>query len=296
MRPESAATSLRGRTVVVTGASSGIGRATATRLGALGARVVLAARDENGLDTTREAVLAAGGDALVVPTDVAHAEHMRQLAGQAIRWSGDGVYAWINNAGVGTYGYIDQFSAEELHRVIDVNLLGEIYGSRVILPHLVERGEGVIVNVGSILSEIPFPAMAPYVATKYGVRGFTESLRMELKHRAPGVRVCLVEPASVDTPFYRHALSRFGAMPKPVPPVFGVERVAEEIARLVLEPRTKAVAPRIGSVFTFAHRLAPAPIQWLLGGRRGLRLIRSGRPGVPDNNLFAPSQTPGTRR
>ncbi len=246
---------------MVTGASSGIGRATAMRLGALGGRVVLAARDENGLDATREAVLASGGDALVVPADVAHAEHMRQLAAQAIRWSGDGVYAWINNAGVGTYGYIDQFSAEELHRVIDVNLLGQIYGSRVILPHLVERGEGVIVNIGSILSEIPFPAMSPYVAT----------------------------------PFYRHALSRFGAMPKPVPPVFAVERVAREIARLVLEPRTKAVAPRIGSVFTFAHRLAPAPVQWLLGGRRGLRLIRSDRPGVPENNLFAPSQTPGPR-
>lgn len=287
-RNDLARSSLRGRTVVVTGASSGIGRATATYLGQHGVRIVLASRDEGGMGLARDAIVEAGGEALVVPTDVSHPEQMRQLAEQAIRWSDGNVFGWVNNAGVGTYGYIDQFSAEELRRLFEVNLLGQVYGSRMILPHLIERGVGVIVNVGSILGEVPFPAMAPYVASKFAVRGFTESIRLELKTRAPGIRVCLVEPASISTLFYQHALSRMGVMPRPVWPVFRPQRVAAHIAGLLAEPRPTTTVPRIGSMLTLAHRLAPGGVQWLLA-RRGLAMIRSDRPDIRSNNLFEPS-------
>lgn len=114
------------------------------------------------------------------------------------------------------------------------------------------RGEGVIVNVGSVLGEVPFPAMAPYVASKHGIRGFTSSLGLELKGRAPGVRVCLVEPGSIRTPTYDHALSRLGVRPKPVLPVFRADQVAMAIAGLLGNPRSAAFAPSVAGLFALS--------------------------------------------
>ena len=167
--------------VVITGASSGIGRATAVRFGAAGASVVLAARNEVALQEAAREVEHAGGIALVMPTDVAKWEQVERLATRAVDRFGR-VDTWVNNASVSEYATVEQMTIEEIERIIQVNLLGMIYGVKAALPHLKRQRQGTIVNVSSVVGERAVPLQSVYVATKHGIKGFTESLRLELEH------------------------------------------------------------------------------------------------------------------
>ena len=238
---------LREQVLVITGASSGIGRATAVEAGRRGAAVVLAARNVRGLHEAAAEVERAGGVAHAVATDVAEYAQVERLANETVERFGR-IDTRVNNAAVGLYATVEQASPDELVRVVQVNLMGSIYGIKAVLPHLRRQGGGTIVTVGSALGERAVPLQAPYVAAKHGLKGFTESLRMELEREGANVNVTLIEPSSINTPFFRHARSKLGVKPRPMPPVYQPEVVAEAILAAAEHPRRDVVVGEAGKL------------------------------------------------
>ncbi len=224
---------LRGQVVVVAGASSGIGRSTARLLGEAGARVVLAARRAELLEQAAEEVRAAGGEALVVPTDLTIPEQLDRLVAAAIERFG-GIDAWIGMAGVGVYGRFERVPADEFRRVMEVDFFAHVESARRVLPHFRAHGFGRLVFVGSVSSEAAAPLVSAYVASKRALLGFAQSLREELHAEGAPIFVTTVLPESVDTPFYAHARSHLtDDVPRPIPPVLAPSKVAQAIVSVL---------------------------------------------------------------
>jgi NAD(P)-dependent dehydrogenase (short-subunit alcohol dehydrogenase family) len=257
--------SLDDATVVITGASSGIGAATAYALARRGADVVLAARSEEALHRVAARCQELGGQALVVPTDVTDPEAVRRLAARAAAEFGR-VDAWINNAAVGAVGLFDEIPIEEFRRVVAVNLLGVVYGTKAALPWLDAAGGGVLVNNASMLAEAAMPYQSAYNATKHGIRGLADTVRQELRVTGRrNISICTVLPATIDTPFFRHAANHSGRELTPPPPVYPPEVVAETIVRLLRRPRREAYAGGAARLLGLQWRFAPALAERLLG-------------------------------
>ncbi len=272
--------------VVITGASSGIGSATAHELAARGAAVVIAARGGDALHTVADDCRRLGGRALAVPTDVADPSQVVNLAARAAAEFGR-IDAWVNNAAVSAYGLTDQVPAEEFRRVVEVNLLGTAYGVQAALPYLVVGGGGVLVNNASVLAEVTMPYQAAYNAAKHGVRGLSDTLRQELRvtgHRE--VSVCTVLPATIDTPFFRTAANHTGRALRPAPPVYPPDLVARTIARLLLRPRREVYAGRAAALLGTSWRMLPGTTERLLGGYAARAQFRRGTTPVTSGNLF----------
>ena len=243
--------------VVVTGASSGIGRETALALGRRGARVAVAARNADALRSLVDEVRRLGSGAVAVPTDVADYAQVEALADRAVQEYGR-IDTWVNNAAVSAYGTVEQMTPEEIRRVIEVNLLGAVHGMKAALPHLQATGDGVLINVSSALGKRAVPLQAAYCAAKHGIVGFAEALRLELAHAGSRVTVVDVLPASINTPLFRHARSRLGVLPMPIPPVYEPRVVANAIVGAAEHPVREVFAGFAGRLMALGQRIRNA--------------------------------------
>jgi NAD(P)-dependent dehydrogenase (short-subunit alcohol dehydrogenase family) len=280
--------------IVITGASSGIGRESAIVLGGRGASVVLAARNKAALHEVAREVERLGGIAEVVVTDVADWPQVERLAQAAVRRFGR-IDTWVNNAAVSIYATVEELTVEEIERVLHVNLLGQIYGVKAALPHLTGQGRGTIINVASALADRAAPLQAAYCAAKHGVKGFTEALRLELARDHPGITVTLILPSSINTPLFSHARSKLGVKPQPIPPVYEPRVVAETILFAAEHPRRTIVAGGSGKLLVQAEKLSPTLLDWyLLQNERGFTQQRTDQPDDGQDNLFAPMSGTGS--
>lgn len=243
------------RVVVLTGASSGIGRAIAYQLAGQGTGLVLAARESESLEQAALDCWGRGSPVLAVPTDISEPKDIQGLADSAIEEFGR-FDVWANVAAVMAYGRSEDIPSDVFRRVIEVNLFGTIEGSLVAMRHFRPRGEGHLINVGSLYGRMTSPLVAPYVVSKFGVAGFTEVLRQETEE--PGVHVSLVLPGSVGSPIFRHAANFSGRQPRPVPPVADVERAAEAISQLVSRPKRAIVIGHTHQLMSWGRRLFPS--------------------------------------
>lgn len=225
---------LQDQVVVITGASSGIGLVTARMAAERGARLVLASRNGTALTELEQELSRKGAQAIHVAADVGREEDLRRVASEAVRRFG-GFDTWINNAGVSIYGKIMETSIDDMRRLFDTNLWGVVYGSRIAVEHLGQRG-GALINIGSVVSDRAIPLQGIYSASKHAVKAFTDSLRMELEQGALPVSVTLIKPTGIDTPYPKHAKNYMQYEPTLPPPVYAPELVAEAILHAAENP------------------------------------------------------------
>src|SRR5204862_1576938 len=222
--------------VVITGASAGVGRATARKFARHGGRIGLLARGTDGLKTARREVEDLGSEALVVPTDVANADQVESAAAQIEAKFGQ-IDIWINNAMTSVFSPIKQMTAAEFRRLPEVTYLGYVYGTLAALKRMLLRDRGVIVQVGSALAYRGIPLQAAYCAAKHAIKGFCDSLRCELLHDDSNVKVTMVQMPALNTPQFGWVKSRLPRKAQPVPPIFQPEVAAEAIYFAAHNPR-----------------------------------------------------------
>ena len=222
--------------VAITGASSGVGRAIARAFGAAGARVGLIARGTDGLNAAADEIRRAGGEALVLPTDVSHAPEV-QKAAHAIAEKWGRIDTWVNDAMVSVFSPVVEMTPEEYRRVTEVNYLGTVYGTLAALRYMAPANRGTIIQIGSALVYRSIPLQSAYCASKAAIRGFTDSLRSELMHDRSAVKVCMVQLPAVNTPQFDVVRTRLPRHPQPVPPIYQPEVIARAVLHLARHPR-----------------------------------------------------------
>src|SRR5512142_2795843 len=218
----------RDRVVVVTGASAGVGRAVARAFGQQGAKVGLIARTKEALDDAAREIERAGGEALVLPLDVADAEAVEKAADEVVaRWGR--IDVWVNDAMVSVFSPVKETKAEEYRRVTEVDYLGYVHGTKAALKHMLPRDHGHVIQIGSALVYRSIPLQSAYCASKAAIRGFTDSLRCELYHDGSHVKLTMVQLPAVNTPQFDVVRSRLPNHPQPVPPIYQPEVIARAV-------------------------------------------------------------------
>lgn len=282
---------MNGKVVVITGATSGIGRAGARELAARGWHVVLAGRRREALEQAALECRAAGGSAQSVPTDVSSEAEVRALAAAAMRHTGV-IDVWVNNAGVTLFGSLEESPMEEHRRVLEINLFGAMYGARAVLPIFRRQHRGVLINVGSVLSKIGQPFVPSYVISKFALNGLTEALRAELANE-PDIHICSLLPYAVDTEHFESGANHLGRDPHAMPPMLDPEAVGKAMAELAERPARERHVPRVAVLGIAAHALLPRAVERTIFD--SLSKWHFGNTIEQDStgNLFAPIRSDG---
>lgn len=241
--------------VVVVGANSGIGRETALRFAERGAKVVVAGRSLPALTELVHEIQSRGGEAAAHAADVSQHEQMQALADRAVELYG-GIDTWVHAAAVSVYAPFQATRPEEFRQVVEVNLVGQAYGAMAALPHLKRTG-GALIHIGSVESRRSFPLHSAYAASKHGMIGFIDALRMELRHDQTPISVTTILPAGINTPFFDKSLTRLGVKPRPSPPVYEPGLVAEAILYAAEHPVREIYVGGAGKLLEFLQRLSP---------------------------------------
>jgi NAD(P)-dependent dehydrogenase (short-subunit alcohol dehydrogenase family) len=274
--------------VVITGASAGVGRATARAFARQRACIGLLARGVEGLDAARAEVEKLGGQALVLATDVAVADQI-ETAAQAVEERFGPIDVWVNNAMASVFSPIKEMTAEEFRRVTEVTYLGYVYGTLSALRRMLPRNRGVIVQVGSALAYRGIPLQSAYCGAKHAIQGFVDSLRCELLHDKSNVRVSMVQMPALNTPQFSWVKSRLPRKPQPVPPIFQPEVAAEAILLAAHEDRPEIYVgwPTVKAIV--GNKIAPRFADWYLA-RMGYDAQQTGEPADAHrrDNLWEP--------
>ena len=272
---------------MITGATSGIGRAAAREFAGRGDRLVLAARSPATLAEVREECRTAGAVVLVVPTDITAPGAVDELGRAAVAEFG-GIDVWVHTAAVAAYGRFDELPERVFERVVRVDLLAAAAVARVALRHFRSASAGTLILTGSVLGHVTAPYMSGYVAAKWGVQGLARTLQQEARE-TPGVHVCLVNPGSVDTPVYRQAANYLGRIGRPPPPITTPERVARAIVHCADRPRREISVGRLNVVMRFGFTVLPGLYDALVGPLMRLAGL-SNQPVAPhDGIVFTPN-------
>jgi short-subunit dehydrogenase len=278
----------RKEVVVITGASAGVGRATAVAFARRGARVGLLARGREGLACAKTEVESAGGEALVVPTDVSDAQAVEEAARRVEEEFGP-VDVWVNNAMTSVFSPVKEMAPEEFRRVTEVTYLGTVYGTMAALRRMLPRGRGHIVQVGSALAYRAIPLQSAYCGSKHAIQGFTESLRSELIHDKSAVRLTMVQMPALNTPQFGWVKSRLPREAQPVPPIFQPEVAAEAIYYAAHHDREELWVGWPSMKAILGNKLVPRLLDRYLA-RTGFDSQQTDEPVSPDrkDNLFDP--------
>jgi short-subunit dehydrogenase len=279
---------LNQQVVVITGASSGIGLATAVAAAEEGAKLVLTSRSQDTLEELAQRINANGGEAIAVVADVAERQQVQQVAEAAISRFGR-IDTWINDAGLSIYGRLDEVSEEDSRRLFDINFWGVVNGSLVALPHLKVAG-GALINVGSEVSEAVVPLQGMYSASKHAVKGFTDALRVEIQEvdKAP-VSITLIQPTAVDTPFPEHAKNYMDKEPKLPTPMIEPSQVAKAILGAAQKPERYVKVGAMAKMNTTMAKLAPA-LGDKMSAMQADRQQRDELPRDPEGTLYRPGE------
>lgn len=278
----------RGEIVVITGASAGLGRATAREFGRHGARVGLLARGVQGLHAAKREIEELGGQALAIPTDVSEAAAVEAAAAKVEEEFGP-IDIWINNAMTSVFSPVKEMLPEEFKRVTDVTYLGVVYGTLTALKRMLPRNAGTIVQVGSALAYRSIPLQSAYCAAKHAIVGFTDSLRCELIHDGSTVRITMVQMPALNTPQFRWVKSRLTNKAQPVPPIFQPEVGARAIYHAAHHPRREIYVgwPTVEAII--GNKIVPGLLDQYLG-RTSYASQQTSEPEDPDrpDNLWKP--------
>jgi short-subunit dehydrogenase len=279
---------LRDQTIVITGASSGIGLATARMAAQRGARVVLTSRNEQDLRRAVEEIHSRGGRATYVVADVAEPAELDRVADAAVREFG-GFDTWVNDAGVSIYGKLTEVPLADKKRLFETNFWGVVNGCRTAVRHLRGTG-GTIINIGSIVSDRAVPMQGIYSASKHAVLGYTDALRMELEHDRLPIVVTLVKPAAINTPFVEHARNYMDKAPTLPPPVYAPEVVADAILRCAERRVREITVGGGGRMMAVMGKVAPRTMDKYMEQAMFEQQKDSTGTVIPQDSLFEPKE------
>jgi NAD(P)-dependent dehydrogenase (short-subunit alcohol dehydrogenase family) len=272
--------------VALMGASSGIGRNTALRFAERGAKVIVSARNEKGLNSLVEEIRGKGGQATAIPAEVTEFEQVKAVADRAVEVYGR-LDTWVHLAAVLLVASFEDTTPEEFARVVDVNLMGQVYGAMAALPHIKREGGGALIHVSSMGAKRSIPLQSAYCASKHGIDGFLESLRVELQHERLPISVTQVMPATINTPFFDKARTKLGVKPVAPPPIYQPGIVSEAILHAAENPTRDLVVGGAAKAVILGQTVSPRLLDILLRAR-GFEVHYTSEPKPEDapDNLF----------
>lgn len=277
---------LKNKTIVITGASSGAGRAIALEFAVQQSTLVLAARNEKALVEVAEECRGLGARVTTLVTDVTNAGEMLTLAHEADIFGGQ-IDIWVNNAGLLAAGAFEDTPMAVHKQVIDTNLIGYMNGAHAVLPYFKKQGHGVLINNISVGAFLPVPFGVGYSASKYGLRGFSAALKAELREWS-GIHICDAFPAFLDTPGIQHAANYTGKQLKPAPPVYDPRRLAMAVVKLAEHPQSEVMVGSISTLLRLSYSLFPGLTRGITAKVINYYLDHADRMPKSDGNVFGP--------